>query len=42
MSSGYGENSKPKANSDAYRNSPYWDEVEKKKKEEKSRKKRKK
>ena len=24
MSSGYGENSKPSANSDAYRNNPIW------------------
>lgn len=35
MSSKYGENSKPKATSDAYRNSSYWDKVEEKKRKEK-------
>ena len=34
MSSGYGSNSKHKATSDEYRNSPYWDNVERKKREE--------
>ena len=27
MSTGFGENSKPKANSDAYRNNKFWDGV---------------
>ena len=38
MASGYGENSKPKATSDEYRNSPYWAslEAEKKRKAEES------
>ena len=38
MSSKYGENSKPKATSDAYRNSSYWDKVEEKKRKEKAEK----
>lgn len=32
MSSTYGDNSKPQANSDKYRNSEYWDNLEKEKK----------
>ena len=38
MSSNFGDNSKPKATSDEYRNSPYWDnlEAEKKRKEKES------
>lgn len=42
MSSGFGENSKPKANSDDYRNSSYWDGVEKRKKEAAKKKRKKK
>ena len=34
MSSGYGENSKHSANSKEYRESPYWDNVERLKREE--------
>ena len=34
MSSKYGENSKPKATSDAYRESSYWDKLEERKKKE--------
>jgi len=34
MSSGYGENSKPKATEDAYRNATYWDKQEERKKKE--------
>ena len=39
MSSGYGPNSKPKATSDEYRNSPYWDNVERLKREKEAKKK---
>lgn len=38
MSSKYGENSKPKATSDAYRNSSFWDKLEEKKRKEKAEK----
>lgn len=34
MSTSYGENSPPKATSDAYRNSSFWDKVEADKKKE--------
>lgn len=35
MSSGFGENSKPKPTNDAFRNSSYWDKLEERKKAEK-------
>ena len=37
---GWGENGASRPTTDAYRNSPYWDSVEKKKKEEEKKKKK--